>query len=518
MFTQDANTNVIMTRPVKKTDVREVTAEYTLPDYLPDITRLLRVSAKATFPEKYPGAGNTEYDGRVIFDVVYATGEGEIRCAVFDSEYSGSFPTPEADDFSCITVSASAENASCRLGSPRKLTLKCKLPVSICISNRKSADPAIAGNGAEAQKHMQYRKKTVRYSYEIKAEETGVPISEDVGTEPSMPQIERIVFADIRPCMCEASCSDGKISYSCSFAADILYESADGEYVSFSRDIPVSGELSESGITSESIAVCEAEASNLAFRPQTNELGETNTVEIDFDCAFYFRVFGNGVCEISSDAYSLAYETSCEKETFKYLTLESSKNFNFSFSENAELDADETERAVCANAQAQINSVERSGNKTYVSGSVTFHAVLGASASFSGKSFSFPFKCETDAGRYPELFTYTANAYTSDTSARISGGKIYFDTEISVSLVIFGEKETEALRSCTVFTDRPAENASSDIILCFPSRADDLWSIAKKYRTTVDKLAYLNGIGKEQNISGALVIPARNMPESFKIR
>ena len=162
MFTQDANTNVITTRPVKKTDVREVTAEYTLPDYLPDITRLLRVSAKATVPEKYPGAGNTEYDGKVIFDVVYSTGDGEIRCAVFDSEYSGSFPTPEADDFSCITISANAETASCRLGSPRKLTLKCKLPVSICISNRKSADPAIAGNGAEAQKHMQYRKKTVR--------------------------------------------------------------------------------------------------------------------------------------------------------------------------------------------------------------------------------------------------------------------------------------------------------------------------------------------------------------------
>ena len=53
MFTQDEKTNCIMTRPIIKTDVKEVSAEYTLPDYLPDVNRLLRTSARVEKNEKY---------------------------------------------------------------------------------------------------------------------------------------------------------------------------------------------------------------------------------------------------------------------------------------------------------------------------------------------------------------------------------------------------------------------------------------------------------------------------------
>ena len=54
MFIQDEKANSLCEKAVKKTDSRDVSTEYTLPDYLPDITRLLRVSAEAEHPEKYP--------------------------------------------------------------------------------------------------------------------------------------------------------------------------------------------------------------------------------------------------------------------------------------------------------------------------------------------------------------------------------------------------------------------------------------------------------------------------------
>ncbi|MBQ8404661.1 MAG: DUF3794 domain-containing protein [Clostridia bacterium] len=510
MFTQDEKTNSLYEKAIKKSDSRDISTEYTLPDYLPDITRLLRVSAKAEHPEKYCSAESVEYDGKVIYNILYATSEGEIRCAVFDADYTGAVNAQEINDFSVVDVSVSTESVNCRLSSPRKLTVKCRLFANISICNAKNTEPAISGKTSpDAEKDLQYRKRLLEFCREIKAEEKNTPISEDIETDPGMPQIARIVFLNLTPAAFDVRTSEGKINYNGALTAEVLYEGENGEYVSLSREVPLSGTLEADGVTEDSVAFCDAEATNVTYRPQTGELGETKTIELDFDYSVYFRVFRKDLCEITTDIYSLSYENSNEKETLRYLTLDAGKVFNFSFNESTDFEEKEFSRVVCTRAQATVGSVKKSGAKTAVGGNVSFSDILGGeNGAFIGKTFNFPFKAETDAGRYAELFCYIAKACTGGVGARIVGEKIYFDTEITVSLALFGEKDEEALRSCTIFTDHPIEALpSSQIVLYYPMRGEDLWSVAKKYNTTVEKLSALNGGAKEPLGGGVLIIP-----------
>ncbi len=509
MFTQDEKITALYEKAIRKTDSRDISTEYTLPDYLPDITRLLRVSAKAEHPEKYCGADSVEYDGKIIYNIIYATSEGEIRCAVFDADYSGAVNAQETDDFSVVDVAVNTESVNCRLSSPRKLTIKCRLFANVSICNAKNTEPAIGGKTApDAEKDLQYRKSKLEFCREIKAEEKNTPISEDIEADPGMPQIARIVYLSLTPAAFDVRTSEGKISYSGALMAEILYEGELGEYISLSREVPLSGTLEADGVSDDSVAFCEVEATNITYRPQTGELGETKTIELDFDYSVYFRVFCKDFCEITTDIYSLSYENSNEKETLRYLTLDSEKLFNFSFNESAEFEEKEFSRVICASAQACVTTVEKSGTKTAVGGNVSFSVILGGeNSAFIGKTFNFPFKAETDAGRFAELFCHIANACTGEAYARIVGEKIYFDTEITVSLALFGEKEAEALRSSTIFTDHPIESKpSSQIVLYYPARGEDLWSVAKKYNTTVEKLCALNG-GVKEPLSGVMIIP-----------
>ena len=510
MFTQDEKTNSIYEKAIKKTDSRDISTEYTLPDYLPDITRLLRVSAAAEHPEKYCGTESVEYDGKIIYNILYATSEGEIRCAVFDTDYTGAVNAQEIDDFSVVDIAVSTESVNCRLSSPRKLTVKCRLLASVSICNAKSTEPVIGGKTApDAEKDLQYRKMNLEFCREINAEEKNTPISEDIEADPGMPQIARIVFLNLTPTAFDIRTGEGKINYSGALTAEILYEGEGGEYVSFSREVPLSGTLAADGICEESVAFCDVEATNITYRPQTGELGETKTIELDFDYSVYFRVFRKDICEITTDIYSLSYENSNEKETLRYISLDAGKVFNFSLGENAELEEKDFSRVVCASAQACINSVEKSGAKTAVGGNVSFSVILGGeNSAFIGKTFNFPFKAETDAGRYSELFSYMAKAYTSGVNARIVGEKIYFDTEITVCLALFGEKDAEALHSTTIFTDHPIEALpASQIVLYYPMRGEDLWTVAKKYNTTIEKLSALNSGVKDPLGVGVLIIP-----------
>ena len=143
MFTQDEKMNCIMTRPIIRTDMKEVSAEYTLPDYLPDVNRLLRTSARVEKNEKYCSQDMIEYEGRLCFSVIYATSDGKIKNAEFDTDYSGSVSGLQISDLSSVGVYTYADNATCRLAGPRKLTVKSKLATQISVCSIESTEPLI---------------------------------------------------------------------------------------------------------------------------------------------------------------------------------------------------------------------------------------------------------------------------------------------------------------------------------------------------------------------------------------
>ncbi len=514
MLTQGEKTNCIMTKPIKKTDTKEVGAEYALPDYLPDITRLLRVSARVESPEKYCGNDTLEYDGKLFFSIIYATSDGEIKNATFDTDYSGSVALPERDALSVVDTDTYTDAVNCRLSGPRKLAVKTRLITHITLCDMASVQPIISGKmSAEGAKALQYKKHDTEFMQEIKAQEKNVPVSEDIELEPGMPQISDIVFVTLSPSVNDIKITDGNVNYNGALIASIMYEarSADGakEYVSFEREIPISGGAEADGVKDGAFAFCDIDIANISYRPQADELGDTKTVEVDFDYSAYLRIFQKSECEITTDMYSLDFENSNEKETVHYRTADAAKAFNFSFNDSVQYDDTEFTRVVCAAASAEVISVAKFGSKTAVSGNIDFSVIIQSEAgAFSGRTFTLPFKAEADIGKYAELFAYEAKTCVSGTMARVLDGKMFFDAEITVNIAIFGEKEADVLKNCTIFADRPiTQRAKSNVVLYYPIKGDDLWSVAKKYNTTVEKLASLNGISKDSTEACVLVIP-----------
>ena len=55
---------------------QDITQELSLPDYQPEIKRLLRVNATIQPPTRYIGGGNIEFSGNVDFTVLYLLCQG----------------------------------------------------------------------------------------------------------------------------------------------------------------------------------------------------------------------------------------------------------------------------------------------------------------------------------------------------------------------------------------------------------------------------------------------------------
>ena len=70
-----------------KSVITEISEDLTLPDYLPEIRRLLRVTPVVSIPSQYVNGSMAEFSGNVNWNILYVCGEGTLSEATFSSPY-----------------------------------------------------------------------------------------------------------------------------------------------------------------------------------------------------------------------------------------------------------------------------------------------------------------------------------------------------------------------------------------------------------------------------------------------
>ncbi len=525
MFMQNSENDTghsVLTKTYEGTSTKEVSTEYNLPDYLPDINRLLKVSAKIGESSKYLSGDTLEYDGKVKFAIIYATSDGKIRSADFDTDFSGNMGISGASGDCDILFDPGISNVSCRLQNPRKLTAKAKIDAKASVMCRASTVPAVSGKLTPDEEAMlQYRSRAIESIYELDAEELATPVSEDLEIDASMPAIEDIIAVELDPYISDMRSGENKVSYKGDIVANILYlaktEFPDDiepenppKYVAFSRKIPISGEIDAQGVTENCVPIASVRTDNLEFRPQENNFGESRTVELDFDYSVFARIFCNEENEITTDMYSTDYQSTEETETLEYETVLYAKAFNFTADGSTPREDTDFDEIVATTATASVENVEKQSGKLIFTGNADVSVILTNGAGvYMSRNYTIPFRAQTDAGRTPDSFDFLASAFVMSASSRLDESNIYSDLEIFIPYVIFEKHSQEMIRQSNIYKDEPVEHGNAaSLTLYYPTVEDTLWDIAKKYRTTIPEIMAANGIPAD-TVPSVLVIPKR---------
>ena len=510
----------ILVKTFEAASYNEIAAEYNLPDYLPDINRLLKVSAKISEASHFLAGDTLEYDGKLKCTLLYATGGGGLKSAEFERDFSGNTAVSGTSGDCDIRFEASIDNVSCRLQNPRKLTAKIKLMLTNAVYCHISTAPNIVGKlTADEERALQSRTHAAVGITMKKAEELGTPVSEDLELDAALPSIDEIIAAEMEPYITDIRVSDGKAAYKGDIVTDILYRArteenaeTDGvpKFASFSAKIPISGEIPADGTGDHPVTKATVKIGTVEFRPQQNAFGENRTAELDFDYSVYLDFFCNEEAELTTDMYSTEYESDLEEEAISYETALLSKSFNFSADGSASRDDTDFDQIVMSAAAANIENTEKQGNKLLFTGNASVSAVLTNGAGiFLSRTFTVPFRAETEAPRTAYPVSIVPEAKVLSAVSRLDGENIQTNLEILVSYTALELHTEPRVRQISVYKDRPAGNEKSpSLTLCYPASDDTLWDVAKKYSTTVAELMAANSLSAE-NIPAVLVIPRR---------
>lgn len=490
--------------PVKLCSERvscEIAEDFVLPEYLPEIRKLLRVGTVVSSPARYLAASSVKLSGTVEYNVLYVGSDGCVYSASFSDEYEMSAPLcadSEHDPDGALTAIADvwADDVVSRVTGARKLNVRSRLSASVKVLGEMRAR---CGADISCEGHVQKLIKSCEYA----VESFGENCDSEAVDELTFGAGERYISSDCRVFVEGASAFDGYVECRGSVIMRHLAEKSNGKLYEITRKIPFDETVEVDGICS-GVPVTASGRCTAIIKDVSDAAENENTSAVTVSA--HIRLCAKGYQKRNmryvKDVFSTAYECDNETRSLEIPKLYACANKNMTLSETRGIDclgvSDEFE--ICdAIAEASAEGVELSETGKYViNGKCRFYILMskdsvddGGITEYSSADVEVPFRYEcSESGEMPSESYVFAEAI--EPRVRCDGERVDLGCEIVLSYGLEGREELKTVENTRM--GECVEKTKRGYTVCYPCKNDSLWSIAKKYKATVETTAKGNGI------------------------
>ena len=473
-----------------KTVSAELSGDFTLPDYQPEIKRLLRVTASVLPPSKYIGDGEAEFTGIVDYYVLYIGSDNGVYCVPLSTDYKIDLPFESSEPresgyFGGFSGNAtiSADMISGRVTAPRRLGIKCRLKARAEILAEMPLEDGFGADGEEIQR----LNCSARVTRRLWGAGEMLRVSDEMICESGESEL-RVIAAEGKTLIGETVALGGAVSCRGDLYLKLLLcREGGGVPYTATRKIPISQTVSIDGVTP---------GTSLSARGTVSEMGiVVEEGRIGIDAGIIIEVEGCREENISyvKDIYSTARSTEGKYKNVTLLTGGEEISGNFTLSDSLPLDDVNVARGsrvidLCGSVSAEECSFD--ADKCTVYGKARFSLLSEKDGEYSVSDIELPFVYRTATSG--ELDRAVLDGEIISARARIDDDRIGIDAEIGIRGNASREETAQMLAE--VGFGEEIERDRGGIVICYPSGDDSLWSVAKRYGVPLDALTSGNSI------------------------
>ena len=466
-----------VTMPIcRKMTTVEITGDYTLPDYRPELRRLLYVSGRALPPAKYVGGGSVELDGAVEYGIVYVGADGGLYSAPLTGEYSlrQSMENLSAFDLNegvCVMAFCVPESITARVTAPRKLSLRCRMRCAVSAYGKMPIGERMLGD--VAPESICRLSECVQNANVMSGRSDVIMLSDEL---PIPFADARVVGADAGVLVSETLASDGEMRARGDVVVKLLFAAEDGSTVLQTRKLPFEGSLESEEAVLDGVSACVAgSVSELAVRV------EEDKILCDVQMILEANMGSNSEVCYTADLYSTEKPSRASYAEYEIPQFLGAVTGNLSQSERMSA----SEKGIPAGADvvdvygnAMIDTCEARDGRYILSGQSRYVFICERDGEYSATEILLPLRYET-AGSEVAPDWSDARADVVSCHGRVNGDVLELDAELAISGDFMGAQIIRVLESAEFSESK--KKKSGDTVLCYPASDDTLWNIAKKY-------------------------------------
>lgn len=488
---------------------QSVELDYILPDYCPDIFRLVKCCVTPSIASRAVSGDTLSYELSADIRILYCTENSPaLHCISQKMNFTKTLRLENTDGKCSVSLTPKTDHINCRVVNPRRIDLRGAVSVKIKVTAEKSCEVICDVFGMNSQ----VRKQPVEFAAKKLSAYRTLSISENIELNASSAPIGSVVRVTAIPEITDKKIVANKLVMKGETKINILYTTESNPETLISK-IPFSHIADMDGLDESFNCFIRADAACCDAVPVTDSDGRTGALKCDLRINLDCLAVKNTLSELVTDVYSTTYpcefavshlkvqkapEELCESVQ-KTLTM---KNENGSV---------ESVCDVWCTAKNLNTSIDTENECIVVSGMAEYCVMIKNDTGMPAvieKAEAFEHKIAvpgiTSASGIDINAIIPECTYTISSSDTLSlKAELLFIGTISRCTEI--EAVTEVSFNPDVKKTRDGDYA---LKLYYGVEGEDIWEIAKKYSTSVKAIMEENDLeNRKLTDSGMLLIP-----------
>ncbi len=471
--------------------------EYILPDYMGDIKKILSSKARVLPGGRFISDGGVELTGTVEYEVLYADSENKLTAVNTSSDYSVTLPAESQSYVGCAQEGRTSSFAI-RITGPRKMSLKSTVEVMSVITS--SAELAVSGDVFDGERDPQYTSRQIwvenaKYGKSLEREyaEEAERIS---GVQAD--EIEIIASGgSVR--VLETRPADGGVVIKGIITIGAIVRTPEQPPFAIRREIPFEETVEIEGADRDMQFVADGFLTSAVCG--ISEDGEDSVISVNAIAEFEAYALENESVTVITDAYLKECPTECKYSDFEYTTLgacqinEAVVNGKIS---REGLGCSEARELLMLDGEVRAFDTARTQNGAEISGEIAISGIaceinVDGSVSYMPVKTSIPFTTNVNyTCQIPDNSRIECSVSVTSCEGLFDADDVHVKCTLKVKSRLESVDVLKRLCECTASASEYAASESpspSHITVYYPMATDSLFSVAKRFHTTPEKLA-----------------------------
>lgn len=463
----------------------ESSAEYILPDYNPDVRKLLYTSCEVKPAGKFSADEQVDFSGIVEYRCVYADKDGELSEVSFTSDYEyGISLAGEAVD---VDSTPWVQNYQVRVLGPRKIAAKASIVCENVYTNERSVGGEIP-SGEDIQ--LEERRVSCGRIKRIESEER--ELAEEIS------RLDGVSLDEVSVISATADCKDstleragGEARCHTDFAIRILYRDIDGSVVPLESMLSGDGTVELSGIPEDAGLICTPHILSERFEclPTEDGVNMVANLIVKWDVTCVYNEEHSVVC----DGYSTDFALDNKYSTLTLVSYGTPVKETLTLEGRITPDSTECgkiKEVLLMGERARITEKKLEDGALNLSVEVKAQGVISC-VSDDGKTAYAPIKIAESISEKVNLSSKTsanqgaiARISGIDILQKIDGDDIKYTLSVTIDIIPLYTASKRVLVSAERNEEQRVEKTSGRVTVYYTEPGDTLFSVAKKYHTT----------------------------------
>ncbi|MBQ8575663.1 MAG: DUF3794 domain-containing protein [Clostridia bacterium] len=468
-----------------------VDCDITLPDYCPDIMRILRCTVHNCISNSKIIGDRATADGNAKIRIVYADEKNKVFCYEQDYPFSKYAELSSAYDNAVLVCNAKTEYVNCRAVSKRRVDVHGVVSLHFTVKSGRQ-DTVISdacGDGIQLKKKgldIDDVSSVVSKTFEVSQVENVGETNSGIG---------KVLDASAAPILNESKLIKGKILLKGELCVRVVYcaDSGENETCTLCTNIPFNEIIEAASVTDECRVDVKLFVNSLTAEPKTDNDGEYRYMNINSELCALVTAYSKQSIKVITDAYSTDTDIDAKYRPVEFACVSHTFRDTLICKDSLDVSSFSPQKLYAFTTSSPQTKCRFDGDKMIVSGKVPVSLVVIDAE-------GVPVLCEREA-EFEYTRTLDGNAdYSCTPQFELSGcscnlmgdGKADFKAEICISAVVFRTVREKVLTSLEAMEGTGRKQKKPALVIYFCQGNESVWDIARKYNTTVDEIMQEN--------------------------